>query len=118
MIDRRIYRDNRWGYILGIHSNIPECCVQFYLRHPDIVALNARRGLFADGVQYVMCTTCLRRYRSGQLVPAKIHLCSQASADPICRYYKTCPDRSYDQSAKSIAQRQLERALGHRIDWR
>lgn len=107
-----------WTFLLGVHSGIPECCARFYERLANPSALNARRGLFPDGVEYVMCTRCLRRYRRGVLKPAAIHRCLPSSPDPICRFYRNAPDLSVrDAKTISRARRALEVSLGRKIAW-
>lgn len=84
-----------WAYRLGIHSNIPECCVRFYIENQDrITAINIRRGLVADGVEYVMCTRCLRAFRAGHLSPSTLHICRDSRDGPLCHRYLSGPDRS------------------------
>ena len=65
----------------GLHSNIPECCVEFYCAHdsPYVIALNDRRARAHPHkimyVEYVPCPKCWRRIASNRQPPAAIHKC-------------------------------------------
>jgi len=72
---------------LGRHSNIPDCCIDFYNKHThgQLIRINERRGLYKDlDVRYVMCTKCLRAYRSGKLRPNRLHDCEKEPFNLIC----------------------------------
>lgn len=81
-------------YRFGIHSNIPECCVRFFVQRTNTqrVRLNARRG--ASPARYVMCTTCWRRSRAGQHTPNALHICRDSHDDPLCHEFLSWPDRN------------------------
>jgi hypothetical protein len=75
---------------LGRHSNIPECCIDFYISktHSQLVRLNRRRGLHSDpNVFYVMCTKCLRAYHQGKLRPNVLHDCELDHKNWLCTYW-------------------------------
>jgi hypothetical protein len=75
---------------LGRHSNIPECCINFYISktHSQLIRLNRRRGLHDDpAVFYVMCTKCLRAYHKGKLRPNVLHDCEFDRKSWLCDYW-------------------------------
>lgn len=75
---------------LGRHSNIPECCIEFYISKTtrQLIRLNRDRGSFSDpAIQYVMCPKCLRAYRRGKLRPNKLHECNREPFNKLCFYW-------------------------------
>jgi hypothetical protein len=90
-------RDRPTAYELGIHSNIPECCVRFYCARStkEIVRLNdARDAVDGPHVGYVMCASCWRKVRRGELTPNVVHICLDSRDGPLCHAYLSGPDRA------------------------
>jgi len=81
---------------LGVHSNIPECCVVFYVARTSaqICRINARRERTdTRNPGYVMCSRCWRGFRRGTVKPATVHICVDSHESPICHFYLSGPDR-------------------------
>lgn len=81
---------------LGIHSEIPKCCVHFYceMLHAGGQLLLARvnearrRSLPGKRVTagYVPCSECWARIADGSLAPTQIHTCRDSTVDAMCAY--------------------------------
>lgn len=71
-------------YKIGIHSNIPECCVMFFTEiasYSDdiIILINGYRNidrLYELGPGYVMCPLCYDKWINKELEPNKLHICN------------------------------------------
>lgn len=84
-----------WDTALGLHSNIPECCVRFMVDHsfPEIAQVNRRRQEILNTLQeadrrpsYVPCEACLTELVAGTLAPNPVHRCNDE--DPVCRVFR------------------------------
>lgn len=72
-------------YSLGRHSNIPQCCVLFFLAHwGSIIHINhVRDSLLGIAMRfgYVPCTECL--LKDSQI---SVHLCAGKPCDSFYRW--------------------------------
>jgi hypothetical protein len=83
-------------YHFGIHSNIPECCAQFYQQQVDAgvedIGLTCRPE-FMDldkysHIRYVLCNDCAEQVHAGNHnVIHTLHLCKW-DPTPDCEKYK------------------------------
>lgn len=56
----------------GLHSGIPECCVEAFVAGRHAFALDSRLG----HVGYVPCVSCEQKMLHGLMTPAVIHTCT------------------------------------------
>lgn len=78
-------------YKFGIHSNIPECCVNYYVQryaegHTNI-GMTFRpeyTNKFWD-VAFVTCDECHQKVTEGVYNPPKIHYCNRNDLAPECQ---------------------------------
>jgi hypothetical protein len=67
-------RSRAVDFAWGIHSNIPECCVRFYVDEWDDKSAYANQVRWSGFKDYIPCPDCLRNNRRNVL-----HVC-----DPSC----------------------------------
>lgn len=64
--------DDDYDRQYGIHSNIPECCVEHYISNRGKLS-NQNQPYAAS---YKMCDVCIKEHRIN-----KLHICTDACAD-------------------------------------
>lgn len=100
--------------IYGLHSNIPECCVEYFCESNILIARNfpnlgwhqirevsgaVRRynmwpvlGIeFEPALRYHPCPECVRGIAGGFLAPNELHECLTDSLHPICQKMNNDP---------------------------
>lgn len=96
MADSRKQMDiSKFHYEFGIHSNIPECCVKFYVekvkRGEKNIGMKYRPEYFTDidkyvNIRYVTCNECHAKVIAGTYIPNKIHSCRLNSNNDCTKF--------------------------------
>lgn len=96
---------------IGIHSQIPECCVHFFCELLQVggeillARTNENRRRRFPGqrfsIGYVPCSECWDRITAGLQTPTQIHICRDAQQDPICAYMLSIRKRASSPPARS-----------------
>lgn len=89
-----------YHYKFGIHSNIPECCVNYYITklregHKHIGYVY-RRDYYNGTLRanYVVCDECDQKIREGTLVANTLHMCNRMNMAAECKSFF----QDYDES--------------------
>lgn len=84
-----------YHYHFGIHSNIPECCVNFYIEKKEqgIISVGTiyRPEYFENldkflNIRYVPCDECHEKILAGTYIPNKIHSCRLEPNDECVKF--------------------------------
>jgi hypothetical protein len=59
--------------LYGRHSNIPECCVEAYIKLVERYGVNEMPESYPSNAQYRVCEKCFRE----RATPAPLHICSE-----------------------------------------
>jgi hypothetical protein len=84
-------------YDFGIHSNIPECCVKFYVEKAEQgiehIGLTCRPEYIDThwDISYVVCDECDKKVKDGTYIPNKVHSCRREPNEDCKKYFREVP---------------------------
>lgn len=87
--------NSKFHYDFGIHSNIPECCIQFYIEKVEqgVEGIGAiyRPEYFIEldkfiDIRYVTCNDCHEKVLAGTYIPNMIHSCRLEPNDDCIKF--------------------------------
>jgi hypothetical protein len=88
---------SNFHYDFGIHSNIPKCCVRFYVdmvtQGEEHIGLKYRPEYFHEldkylNIRYVTCDECHDKVMSGTYTPNKVHSCRREPNEDCEKYLR------------------------------